>query len=224
MDKAGTYRFVLHFYDDYADSYRNHQIKATLEANATTKSIAYIPDVNGGWLLVVLEPSKEIVSLPFTLKVQLDYNKDGRDYFTILEGVYKGKRASVAQGYLIKRNPKYKQQIKLIYYRSRGILKIDGRSDEYRAVMNDPLPNGIYVINLPDYPHASGRFYLDKAKRALTWFRIREAGERYLHTGSVSAGCLTVTDVEKWDNLYMEIIWCRKAGDDNAHGILEIRD
>ena len=33
MEKAGTYTFVLHFYDDYADSYRNHQVKAALEVN-----------------------------------------------------------------------------------------------------------------------------------------------------------------------------------------------
>ncbi|MEJ7612850.1 MAG: hypothetical protein SQA66_04345 [Candidatus Fervidibacter sacchari] len=33
MEKAGTYRFVLHFYDDYADSYKNHQVKAALEVN-----------------------------------------------------------------------------------------------------------------------------------------------------------------------------------------------
>ncbi|MEM2368146.1 MAG: phosphodiester glycosidase family protein [Candidatus Bathyarchaeia archaeon] len=33
MDKVGTYRFVLHFYDDYADSYKNHQVKAALEVN-----------------------------------------------------------------------------------------------------------------------------------------------------------------------------------------------
>ena len=223
MEKVGTYRFVLHFYDDYADSYRNHQIKAALEVNATTKPIAYIPDVDGGWLLVVLEPYREKVSLPFTLKVQLDERRDGRDYFTILEGVYKGKRASVKQGYL-KRDPKYKQQIKLIYYKSRGILKIYGRSDEYRAVMNDPLSNGIYEIELPDHPHESGRPYLNRAKRALTWFRIRVEGSRYLHTGSVSAGCLTVIDVEKWDSLYDAIIWCRKGGGDNAHGILEIKN
>jgi hypothetical protein len=191
--------------------------------NATTKPIAYIPDVGGGWLLVLLELSKEIVALPFTLKVQLDYSRDGRDYFTILEGVHKGKKASVKQGYL-KRNPKYKQQIKLIYYKRKGILKIDGRNEEYYAVMKDPLPNGIYVIELPDHPHEGGRLYLDRAKRALTWFRIRARGERYLHTGSISAGCLTVTDVKKWDSLYDAIIWCRKSGDDNEHGILEIRD
>ena len=34
MEKAGTYRFVLHFYDDYADTYRNYQVKAALEVNA----------------------------------------------------------------------------------------------------------------------------------------------------------------------------------------------
>jgi len=33
MEKAGTYRFVLHFYDDYADSYKNHQVKVALEVN-----------------------------------------------------------------------------------------------------------------------------------------------------------------------------------------------
>jgi len=36
MEEAGTYRFVLHFYDDYADTYKNHQVKATLEVNAIT--------------------------------------------------------------------------------------------------------------------------------------------------------------------------------------------
>jgi hypothetical protein len=40
MEKAGTYTFVLHFYDDYADSYRNHQVKAALEVNQQTPSPA----------------------------------------------------------------------------------------------------------------------------------------------------------------------------------------
>jgi len=34
IGKGGIYRFVLHFYDDYADSYKNHQIKVALEVNA----------------------------------------------------------------------------------------------------------------------------------------------------------------------------------------------
>jgi hypothetical protein len=33
MEKAGAYRFVLHFYDDYGDSYKDHQVKPALERN-----------------------------------------------------------------------------------------------------------------------------------------------------------------------------------------------
>jgi hypothetical protein len=41
MEKAGIYRFVLHFYDDYADSYRNHQVKAALEVNALAEPLSF---------------------------------------------------------------------------------------------------------------------------------------------------------------------------------------
>jgi hypothetical protein len=42
MDKAGTYRFVLHFYDDYADTYKNHHVKAALEVNAFIQSVCEV--------------------------------------------------------------------------------------------------------------------------------------------------------------------------------------
>ena len=42
MEKEGTYRFVLHFYDDYADSYKNHQVKAVLEVNAEARVKGYL--------------------------------------------------------------------------------------------------------------------------------------------------------------------------------------
>lgn len=218
----------MHFYDDYADSYKNHQVKAALEVNATEIPIAFITDVDDGWLLVRLEPSGSIEALPYTLKVRWDKTKQGRDYFTILEGDHKDKKASATRrpdgkSYL-KVGPRYKPQIKLIYYKHSQILKIEGRSEEYRAVMESPLSNGTYVIELPDFPHLPDNPYRNRAKRAKTWFRIRVGGARYLHTGSVSAGCLTVTDVEKWDSLYDAIIWCRKIGDNDAHGILEIKD
>jgi len=50
MEKAGTYTFVLHFYDDYADSYKNHQVKAALEVNRETPPQAawvWIGGLNG---------------------------------------------------------------------------------------------------------------------------------------------------------------------------------
>ncbi|MCS7277974.1 MAG: hypothetical protein NZ531_03905 [Aquificaceae bacterium] len=42
MEKAGTYRFVLHFYDDFADSYKNHQVKAALEVNQATSRLPIV--------------------------------------------------------------------------------------------------------------------------------------------------------------------------------------
>ena len=42
MEEEGTYRFVLHFYDDYADSYKNHQVKAALEVNAEARVKGYL--------------------------------------------------------------------------------------------------------------------------------------------------------------------------------------
>jgi hypothetical protein len=41
MEKAGTYRFVLHFYDDYADTYKNHQVKAALEVNTLAEPLSF---------------------------------------------------------------------------------------------------------------------------------------------------------------------------------------
>ncbi|MEZ8218770.1 FlgD Ig-like domain-containing protein [Candidatus Fervidibacteria bacterium JGI MDM2 SSWTFF-3-K9] len=55
MEKAGTYRFVLHFYDDYSDTYRNHRVKAALEVNQQTPTQAawiWIDGLNGADLQV----------------------------------------------------------------------------------------------------------------------------------------------------------------------------
>jgi len=36
-------RFVLHFYDDHVDSYKNHQVKAALEVNAKANTERHLP-------------------------------------------------------------------------------------------------------------------------------------------------------------------------------------
>jgi len=52
MEKVGTYRFVLHFYDDYADSYKDHQVKPALEINSEwhkwqITDVGFYYDLNG---------------------------------------------------------------------------------------------------------------------------------------------------------------------------------
>ncbi|HCB12547.1 MAG TPA: hypothetical protein DEP36_03110 [Gammaproteobacteria bacterium] len=60
-----------------------------------------LPDKGGqGWLQVRLEPSGPVVALPMYLKVDTYSTPAGgsaeRDYFTILEGPHRGKKASVS--------------------------------------------------------------------------------------------------------------------------------
>ena len=49
MSKPGTYRFVLHFYDDYADTYKNHQVKAALEVNQRVVPLPPIVYISGNY-------------------------------------------------------------------------------------------------------------------------------------------------------------------------------
>src|SRR3990167_7150610 len=49
-----------------------------------------------------------------------------------------------------------------------------------------------------------------EAKRAKTWFRIGHGGERYLHTGSRSLGCMTVIEAKRWMEIYGALIKARK--------------
>ncbi|MBU0647507.1 hypothetical protein KJ809_03775, partial [Patescibacteria group bacterium] len=70
------------------------KFEVTLEA-LVVESIKYIPDVSNGWLKVNLVDG-ESISLPAYLKVQSEYFERNREYFTILEGYYKNKKASVS--------------------------------------------------------------------------------------------------------------------------------
>ena len=76
---------------------------------------------------------------------------------------------------------------------------------------------------MPDASHLGGVAYMDKARLAKIWFRIGHSGSRYLHTGRVSLGCLTITEVKKWDALCETLLKARKD-DSMSVGILEVSD
>lgn len=81
----------------------------------------------------------------------------------------------------------------------------------------------MYDIEIPDYPHRGGRIYLSQAKRSMTWFRIGHSGERYLHAGGYSLGCMTVVEIKHWMEIYNAVIKARK-GDFMSVGALEVID
>ena len=103
--------------------------------------------------------------------------------------------------------------------------RVDNDSKIYETVdyKNSPWEKGLYDIEIPDYPHLVGARYEKQAPRAKTWFRIGHNGEKYLHTGGRSLGCITVTENTRWAEIYNALIKARK-GDSVSVGILEVID
>ena len=180
----------------------------------------YVSTDNTGWLRVKIEPAGTVVPLPKYIKVSFDERRNGRDYFNIEEGVYKGKSASVSQksessSWLDKPLPTYRGPVNLVFKKGErklvtpiGLLAVTTDS-------SNPIANGRHPIQLPDFPHDLGRSYTARASKAMTWFylgtgnAISGENDRYLHPGRISAGCVTVTDISKWDLLYAVLMISR---------------
>lgn len=210
------------FWKNWGKSVAKFEI--TIEA-LSLETIKYIPDVSNGWLKVKIIDG-EYVSLPAFFKVQSDYFESGREYFTILEGPYKDKKASVKlednkSWFLtdIKLGP----AVHLKYSISQKTLFIDNKKYQATDYTGSPWKKGWYDIELPDYPHEDPRDYINISSRFKTWFRVGHTGERYLHTGRASLGCITITEIEKWNEIYSKLIKARK-GDFISVGVLEVVD
>ena len=52
-------------------------------------------------------------------------------------------------------------------------------------------------------PH---RVHYPEARYAGTWFKIGHSGDRFLHMGRASLGCMTVTQRDRWGGLYAALV------------------
>jgi len=197
-----------------------------LEVNITD-AVRYISEGKNGWLTVKIENYTPLVSLPVYLKVKPEYIDNRREYFTILEGAYRNKRASVkiengGSSNLIS-GVQHEPEARALYSISQKIFTLNGKTYKTVDYKNALWKKGLYDIEIPDYPHPGGARYERQTPRAKTWFRIGHSGERYLHTGGRSLGCITVTETTRWAEIYNALIKARK-GDFMSVGILEIVD
>jgi hypothetical protein len=203
------------------------KFELTIEA-LVMEAIKYIPDIDNGWLKVRLEDGNTI-SLPAFLKVQSEHIGRGREYFTILEGLYRNQKASVSldnandNSSRLLTDVKHEPLIKLQYSISQKKLIIGNKKYKAADHAETPWKKGWYDLELPDCPHLGGQYYLDISSRAKTWFRIGHEGEKYMHTGRVSLGCITITEVEEWNEIYDKLIKMRK-GDFVSVSVLEVID
>lgn len=198
----------------------------TLKADASD-AIRYVPDLDEsqGFLAIKLEDSKSIEELPAYLKVKLERADAKREYFTILEGPYRGRLASVelrksgSSWFItdVNREP----MIRAKYSISQRTFILKGKKYKTVDYPSAPWRQGLYDIEIPDYSHRGGRNYLNQSKRAMTWFKIGHSGERYLHAGGHSLGCMTVIEVTRWMEIYNALIKARK-GNFMSVGVLEV--
>lgn len=197
--------------------------KITLQAEIFEEE-TFISETSDGWLKVEFAAGKK-ESLPAFLRVELLRSERGRDYFTILEGPYRTKNASVSrksnnlsclQSKILVRGPVF-----ATYSISSRILNVNGKKYKTTDFESEKWKIGVYDIEIPDAPHGGGTRYTDKAKFAKVWFRIGHKGAKYLHTGMHSLGCITVLKQDKWDEIYHEIIKARK-GDGVSVGTLTV--
>ncbi len=205
---------------------RNAYFEITLEVEVLN-AIKYVPNEGDGWLKVILQNNGKTEALPAYLKVKINNKNNGREYFTILEGPYRGRIASIelnknGSSQLIS-NITNMPMVLASYSISQKILVLNGKKYQATDHPDAPLEKRLYDIEMPDAPHRGGVTYLDKARLAKIWFRIGHSGSRYLHTGRVSLGCLTIIEVEKWDTLCETLLKARKD-DSMSVGILEVID
>jgi hypothetical protein len=154
------------------------------------------------WLRVQLTGGP-IASLCFGIQVTAPEAKGGREHFTILDGVNKGKKASVAtnagQSFLttnLRHGPaasvRFDRASQAAYFNRKGPFNAfsGGGSHGFTAV----LP-GRYELAIPAFPTKQTRTaYTTWTKYHNLWFRIgtNVAGSRFLHPGEISEGCVTV--------------------------------
>lgn len=197
--------------------------KITLEAMASD-AVRYVPDESDGWLQGKLEDNNLLIDLPAFLKVKPEYIKRAREYFTILEGPYRGKLASIklrenGSPWFIS-NVKHEPMARAKYSISQKVFILNNKKYKTVDYPGASWKKRLYDIEIPDYSHRGGANY-PEAKRAKTWFKIGHSGEQYLHAGRRSLGCITIIETARWMEIYNKLIKARK-GDFRSVGVLEI--
>jgi hypothetical protein len=74
----------------------------------------------------------------------------------------------------------------------------------------NPPPLGTHDLEIPYEVHPGGQGYAAQSRYATTWFRVGHSGDRFLHAGRISAGCITITDIRAWTAIYETLIKARK--------------
>lgn len=188
-----------------------------------------------GWVTVMVGSTRTAAASG--TKVSLNASSGGRDTGTILEGALQGQSFDVATSYLTAEYARIDSLVVQVGKRAGGPVVIGGVSYDlelrlayseggtarsagpYSAATDprNPTPPGRHALELPDFPHSLGAGY---GPHGTVWFRIGHTGDRYLHPGRFSAGCITCAP-DHWEAIY-HITHCARSNDGKSVGLLEM--
>ena len=175
-------------------------------------TISYIAKNNDYWLNVQLQGGP-VVAVPYGLKIDrtgqainpATKKPDGRENFKILEGVNKGKLASISTtGPAAEKNfdatIRHGGGVTVTFNRAKQSLTFAGRGPANAFSGGGHMgftavSSGSYALAIPAFPSKQTRAaYNTWCKHHNLWFRIGVslAGSRFLHPGAISEGCVTV--------------------------------
>jgi len=182
--------------------------------------IMHVPEANlpGGWLDVT--HGRQQISLPRYLVVRhlgvyRTPQGEWRDRVEVREGFYKGeivtvRRRSQNESWFRRGMPPRTGAAHVTYDRRNEELRY-GSSGPVAAITFDerPVPLGSHTLAIPSYPHRQGEPYVNRSQYAKIWFLIGTGRDHFLHCGTRTDGCVTVTDFAEWDRIYDYLIRCR---------------
>jgi hypothetical protein len=204
---------------------RSAQLLFVLKGNDMT--IKHVSNADGeGWLIVKWADGTTVPAIPQFLRVDFKKTENGRDFFSVVEGIRNGKEASVKRkagdgSYLLDGDPA-EPKATLKFDRKKGEFWFGGTGPvAAKTDPDNPTPLGTFDLEIPDEVHKIGTQYQVDSVFATTWFRVGHSGDRFLHPGRVSAGCVTITNIKKWTEIY-EYLIKRRLGDDKSVGTIEI--
>jgi hypothetical protein len=206
--------------NNQAELYSNRELLETC--------VSWLRETNDGWILVKRDDTSAVVALPSHLKVSLTSSAGGRDNITVLEGLFTGLKANLTKGFMVTTNPQHGTVAAVFSARVGGPIVIGGETYDKQIVLNfdkagvptqvgphpakthptNPVPSGTHVMEIPDFPHPANPDY---GPLRTVWFRIGTSGDRYVHPGRVSLGCITCAP-PNWAEIYDALAKGRKNG------------
>ena len=173
-----------------------------------------------GWLVLRVDGVNKEFCYGTTVESLEEFDIKYPYKFKVIDGPYRGgvveipykKKTKTSSISYLSADEKGNDEIVIRFDSSKGVLSFREWKVSIIQERKYQLKTGRYRLLIPRYSHGRSEKYLDESKRgsrfAGTWFPIESLDgvfdNRFLHFGTISEGCLTVTgDGRLWSRLYL---------------------